>query len=86
MRKNVMGEISVRGLRLSAMRALWGMVNPNLREVSIQTTFCLGQNNLEIRMLALSRHLLSARSPPFPKHAAAELWEAMSRILLMCSF
>lgn len=28
--------MDVAGLRLSAMRALWGVVTPNLREVSIQ--------------------------------------------------
>lgn len=36
MRKIIMEEINVPGLRLSAMRALWGIVTPNLREVSIQ--------------------------------------------------
>lgn len=28
--------MDIAGLRLSAMRALWGVVTPNLREVSIQ--------------------------------------------------
>ena len=28
--------MNIGGLRLSAMRALWGIVTPNLREVSIQ--------------------------------------------------
>lgn len=28
--------MDITGLRLSAMRALWGVVTPNLREVSVQ--------------------------------------------------
>lgn len=36
MRVNIMNDMKVGGLRLSAMRALWGIVTPNLREVSIQ--------------------------------------------------